>query len=111
MKKANNIYRGLIGICEKREAEGAYKGNGHHLAQKLTVSVLIELLPKKQRKVYDALTRQPQTAKQIRKKTGIDTKEISVLVKQIQREGDLVATDRKVKPFKYKQTCSKIMDS
>jgi hypothetical protein len=32
----NEIYASLIGECEAMEAKKAYKGNGHHLAQRLT---------------------------------------------------------------------------
>lgn len=32
----NKIYKAIIGEVEQREHKGAYRGNGHHLAQKLT---------------------------------------------------------------------------
>lgn len=31
----NKTYKAIIGELEKREFSGQYKGNGHHLAQKL----------------------------------------------------------------------------
>lgn len=42
MKEAqlgNVIYMAVIGICEERESNGSYHGNGHHLAQEITESV------------------------------------------------------------------------
>lgn len=41
----NAVYKSVLGICERIEHDGSYKGNGHHLAQKITdevVSVLSE---------------------------------------------------------------------
>lgn len=31
----NKSYRAIIGELERLEIQGAYKGNGHHLAQRL----------------------------------------------------------------------------
>lgn len=35
----NKIYAAIIGYCEELENEGSYRGNGHHLAQKLTEKI------------------------------------------------------------------------
>ena len=100
----NKIYAGLIAICEKREQDGIYSGNGHHLAQELTVSVLVELLPKKQRKLYDCLTKTYQTARQLAEKTGFETKVVSAMLRAINKEGTLVLSNTKdPKMFSYKK--------
>lgn len=101
--KANQIYRGLIGECERIEHEGIYKGNGHHLAQRLTNLVLIELLPKKQRNIYDCLTESYVTAKELADLAKVETKEISPNIKQINSKGTLVITTKDGHVIKYKR--------
>jgi hypothetical protein len=34
------VYQAIIGECERMEREGCYRGNGHHLAQRLATMVL-----------------------------------------------------------------------
>lgn len=102
--KSNKIYKSVIGECESLEHRGAYKGNGHHLAQRLTTMVLIGLLPKTQKRIYDALTMDYETTKTISEKTGLSTKFISSCMKQINSGGDLVMIDNSNKPFKYKKS-------
>ncbi len=102
--RSNKIYKGLIAICEKRESDGAYNGNGHHLAQELTTSVLIELLPKKQRLLFDCLTNTYQTARQLSDKSGFDTKTVSSMLRAINKEGTLVVSKKEDKKmFSYKK--------
>ena len=36
----NKIYAAVVEICEGREANGSYTGNGHHLAQEITASIV-----------------------------------------------------------------------
>ena len=79
----NTIYASVIGICERLEADKIYKGNGHHLAQKITALVSIGLLPKEKKKLYDCLTDIPQTTKEISLKTGIPSKNVSSQLKQM----------------------------
>lgn len=100
--KSNKIYKGLIGECEKIEHEGSYKGNGHHLAQKLTNLVLVELLPHKQRNIFDCLDGSYKTAKEIAELAGIETKEISPNVNQINKKGTLVISKKFDGVTKYK---------
>ena len=102
--KSNQIYQGLIGECERLEAVGAYKGNGHHLAQRLTVSVLVELLPKGQRELYDYLDGTFQTAKELADKAGLRTKFVSVYVKQMNEKGYLVIIKNVEGVVKYKKS-------
>ena len=52
----NVIYSSVIGICETLEAEKSYRGNGHHLAQKISRQLVIDLLPAQERKAYDQLS-------------------------------------------------------
>jgi hypothetical protein len=40
---SNEVYAAIIGECEKMEHMGAFKGNGHHLAQKLTLMIVQRL--------------------------------------------------------------------
>jgi hypothetical protein len=101
--KSNKIYKGLILECERLEAEGTYKGSGHHLAQRLTVTVLVELLPKKQRHIYDCLDETYVTAKELADKAGVHTKELSPNIKQINSKGTLVVTKRFGHITKYKK--------
>jgi hypothetical protein len=38
----NKVYKAIIGETERREYNGTYQGNGHHLAQRLTELVDVE---------------------------------------------------------------------
>jgi hypothetical protein len=42
----NLIYNAIITSCEEMEAIKIYKGNSHHLAQKISSKVANELMPK-----------------------------------------------------------------
>lgn len=86
----NSIYDAIIAHCEDMEAAGSYKGNGHHLAQRLTNMVSIGLLPKNKRKIYDALTIVPQLTKDIAEKVGMPPKTVSAQLKQMQKNTLLV---------------------
>jgi DNA-binding NarL/FixJ family response regulator len=79
----NKIYAALIGHCEEMESKDVYRGNGHHLAQRLASMVSVGLLPKEQRKIYDVLTVEPQTTKEISEKVKKPTKTVSAHLKQI----------------------------
>ena len=44
----NKVFAAVVGICEGREALGSYTGNGHHLAQEITTSIVkAMILPEK----------------------------------------------------------------
>lgn len=79
----NKIYASIIGLCEELESKKTYKGNGHHLAQKLTVEVSEGLLPKQQKAIYDVMTKTPMTSNDIGKKCNMSSKTISSQLKQI----------------------------
>lgn len=79
----NKIYASIIGLCEEKESNKMYRGNGHHLAQELCVKVAEGLLPKQQRKIYDAMSKTPQTSKEIGVKCKLDSRMTSAQLKQI----------------------------
>lgn len=79
----NKIYASIIGLCEELESKKTYKGNGHHLAQKLTVKISEGLLPKQQKAIYDVMTKTPMTSNDIGKKCNLSSKTISSQLKQI----------------------------
>lgn len=79
----NKIYKAIIGLCEEKESKRAYRGNGHHLAQELSVKVAEGLLPKQQQKIYNLMTKTPQTSKEIGLKCKLSSKVISAQLKQI----------------------------
>lgn len=90
----NKIYDSVILHCERIENKGQYRGNGHHLAQTLTWMVAESLLPKQQKKIYDALVVTPTSTKDIAKKVGLPSKIVSVQLRQIQ-ESTLLVLHRK----------------
>lgn len=102
--KANKIYKGIITECEKLENEGSYKGNGHHLAQRLTSMILVQLLPKKQLHIYSQLGEEYVTAKELADKAGIHTKEVSPNIKQMNAQGTLVIIKKFGYITKYKKS-------
>lgn len=79
----NKIYAAIIGLCETKEAEGSYRGNGHHLAQSLCIKVAEGLLAKQQRKIYDVMSKTPMTSKEIGLACGLSSKVVSAQLKQI----------------------------
>lgn len=93
----NKIYRAVIGICEGREHNGSYKGNGHHLAQELCRAVSIELLAPQQRKIYDALHTTPQSTKQIAVLVNMEPKKVSAQLRNIDNYTLLISSNKKGK--------------
>ena len=85
MKKPieNKIYASIILTCEEIENKGQYKGNGHHLAQRLTSLVAKGLLSKQQKKIYDALSTEKQRVGDIAKKVKLPSKQVSAVLGQI----------------------------
>lgn len=79
----NIIYKSIIGFCEEKENNRMYRGNGHHLAQDLCVKVAEGLLPKQQRKIYDSMSKTPQTSGEIGLKCKLGSKVVSAQLKQI----------------------------
>jgi len=86
----NKIYASLISECEHLEFNDKYHGHGHHLAQKLTTLVSIGILSKQKKIIFDALTKEPQTVKEIFQKTGIPSKNISSQLKQMYDNTSLI---------------------
>lgn len=98
MKKSpieNKIYTSIISTCEEIMPDGAFKGSGDYLAKKLTKLVSIGLLAKVQKKIYDALTEEPQTAREISAKTKKSTKFVSAQLKYMQDNTTLVLSKTK----------------
>lgn len=106
----NKIYAAIIGLCEEKEHEGVYRGNGHHFAQQLVPLISEALLTKQQRKVYDALTTIPMPTKDIAKITKIPSKNVSAILIQMKENTLLVHSSQKTKKLKlwYKQKASPI---
>ena len=79
----NKIYASIIVYCEKLEAKGIYRGNGHHLAQRLTAMVSAGILPSCKKKIYDALCEVPRSTKDIAKDVNMNTKIVSSQLRQM----------------------------
>lgn len=99
----NKIYASIIGICEGREHQGSYRGNGHHLAQELAVAVSIGLLPNQQRKLYDCLTKDYKSTKEISKETGIPSKNVSSQMRQMYEATLLIHKEQSGKLIKWRK--------
>lgn len=95
--KENIIYAAVAPICEGRENEGSYKGNGHHLAQEITKAVTIALLPEQQKKVYDTLNGVGLKTGEIAEITNIHSKNVSTILIQLSKTTLLVSSKRKGK--------------
>lgn len=79
----NKIYKSIIGLCEQKENKGIYKGNGHHLAQEISVKVSECLLMGKQAKIYEALDKEPTPVKDIANKCKMTSNIVSAQLHQI----------------------------
>ncbi len=86
----NKVYQSLVGYLENLEHDGMYKGNGHHLAQKLSTLVAIGLLSKQKRIIYDCLTKQPKTTRQIADECGLMSKNVSAQLIQMNKSTLLI---------------------
>lgn len=91
----NKIFASIISYCEEMEANEIYRGNGHHLAQRLTQMVSIGILPKQQRKIYNALTKEPQSTKEIAEKVGMTTRLVSSQLRQMSNGTQLIFSKTK----------------
>ncbi len=103
----NKIYASIIGHCETMEHKEQYKGNGHHLAQRLSTMVAIGLLSKQQSIIYEALTDSTagMPVKEICLKTKISSRAIASQLKQIHMKTQLLSFKMNGKNklwFKYK---------
>lgn len=87
----NKVYNSIIGVCENLVNDGAYKGDGHLLAQKLSVQIAISLLPPQQKKIYDAMSEQALPVGQIAKKCKLDSKLVSAQLQQINLRTNLIS--------------------
>ena len=62
----NMVYAAIIGNLEQSEFKGAYKGNGHHLAQRLTELINVEF------KDMDVIPRRETDARRDRMRAAFD---------------------------------------
>lgn len=99
----NEIYASLIGTCEKLEADGIYKGNGHHLAQKLSWMVREGLLSKQEKLVYAQLTNVLKTTKEISLGCELPSKNVSTILDKMSKETTLIVFIRKGKLKSWKR--------
>lgn len=91
---SNRVYQALIGHCEDMEAKKIYKGNGHHLAQRLTRMVEAGLLSRQQRKIYSAVEHSFLKTRDIAEKCGLTTKVVSVQLSIICTTTDLLTCSK-----------------
>lgn len=89
-KYVNEIYRAIIQPLEELESKKILSTNGHHLAQKLTKLISIELLPDNQKKIYEALSEEPQSAREIADKVNMSTKLVSAYLGTMEKDTLLV---------------------
>lgn len=86
----NIIYRAIIETCEDKERNGQYLGNGHHLAQLLSVKVSEGMLAEHRKRIYDAMTGTPTPCAEIATKCGIDSRNVSSQLRAMERNTTLV---------------------
>ena len=80
----NKIYASIILHCEEMENERTYRGNGHHLAQRLSKMVAEGLLTRQEKKIYDCLPESGKMrARDIAKQIGMSTKMVSSILHRI----------------------------
>lgn len=91
--KENAIYSAIVGYCEGLEHDKIYRGNGHHLAQRLTALIRPALLSKQQKKIYDVLSETPMTTKEISEKVNINTSLVAAILTRIKKESLLINSD------------------
>lgn len=97
----NKIYKSIIGICEEKEHEGIYRGNGHHFAQQLTKLVSISLLPPEKQKIYLVLSKDEYlSTAEVSTKVGMSSKNTSSLLIQLYNTTNLISCINKGK-LKY----------
>jgi len=102
----NRIYKSIILHCEEMEKKEQYKGNGHHLAQRLTSMVSVGLLSKQQGKIYEALTESSEgmAVKDISKKIKMPSRQVASQLRQIYMRTQLISFKKSGKNklwFKY----------
>lgn len=86
---AKFIYDSIIDTCEV-----ALPGAGHDLAKKISVLVLIALLPPKQKIVYDALTDEYQSTTHISGLTKYDIVDAGWALRHLEKTYALVQSKR-----------------
>ena len=100
----SRVYLAVIGHCEEMEKKGQYRGNGHHLAQRLSSMVTAGLLSKQQRQIYDALTENTEgiSVKEISLATKIQSRAVSAQLRAINSNTQLINFKKTKKDGKIK---------
>ena len=83
MNTQDKIYNSIVLVFEDLEAKGMYKGNGHHLAQKVSYLVESALLPNQQKVIYEQLTKTPTKTVDIAKALGLASKNVSSQLREM----------------------------
>jgi predicted transcriptional regulator len=96
----NAIYAAIILECENLEIAKKYHGNGHHLAQRLSSMVSAALLPKQQKEIYEVLSKEPKSTKEISKQLNLESKLVSAQLSRIQETTMLVLSKQQNKKNK-----------
>lgn len=96
----NKLYEAINTILSDLESHGVYRGNSHHLTQKITHAVSVSLLSKQQKELYDCLTTRPKSAKEISLESGIPSKNVSSVLNEIYNKTLLLSFNR-VGKLKY----------
>jgi hypothetical protein len=86
----NRIYQSIILYCEELENEKIYRGNGHHLAQKLTTLVSAGLLSRQEKKVFDCLSQTKKKTIEIAREIKLPSKTVSAILGQIRKKSLLI---------------------
>lgn len=103
----NKLYQAINPIISDLETYGIYKGNSHHLSQKLSFVISISLLSKQQRLLFDCLNTNPKSAKSISQESGIASKNVSSILNEIYNKTLLIGFERKGKLKYYFKTNTK----
>lgn len=86
----NAIYKSIVSHCRELQKRKVYLENGNALAHTLSMLVAEGLLSDGQKKIYDVLSDERKSAKEIAKKVGISSKQVSAQLIQIYQKTDLV---------------------
>lgn len=98
-QKGNKIYKALLDGLQ-----GNYAGNAHHAAQRLTIRVIIALLPEQQRKIYDAMWEGLlMSTSLISKECVLPVKQVSAQLKQLQKNTPLITSEIRGRKRYYKR--------
>jgi len=90
----NAIYASIIGECEGMEHDKRYRGNGHHLAQRLTYQISVGILPPQQKKIVGVMSRTPMLTKEIASLVKLKSSVVSAVLVQLEKNTLIVGSKR-----------------